>query len=140
MNTFSNQPSNLSPITRHLIRQAWKTVAQAKTATASQHAAYCLLLGKDLNKAFTPLKRESRIKGYALGNPYFSRDEAHKIVDEGFLQAFKPWENLLKDHPKTQGWKQAYEGGFAAIQKTIEKNAQASQLDAVMTPNKAVVA
>lgn len=119
MNTIQN-PIVLSPAARHLIKEAWKVIAREKKGTASQNAAYHLLLGHDLDRAFTPLKRESKIKGYANGNPYMARDLAKFQVENGSPSALSPWAELLKSIPRSTSWSKSYEGGLEQWRLAIE--------------------
>lgn len=95
---------------KHVIKQSWKTYIKSNPTTASQMAAYRLLRGLDLEPAFSPLTRASKIQGYAGGNPYQARDEAISDLKVGIKSAFKPWAELLKGLPTkfdtmyTDGW------------------------------------
>lgn len=95
------------------IRAAWKTAARAKTATAAQHAAYTLLRGASLAKAFTPISRPNKIQSNG-NNPHAGRDAALRAATSGHCAAWEPWASLLKDVPRNRGgW--AYEGAHPLL-------------------------
>lgn len=77
---------------KKLIKALW--VKHHKIATASQHAVYLLLMGKDIKKSFSPLKKESKIMG-VHGNVYINRDKALMCVKNREVHSFFPFKELL---------------------------------------------
>lgn len=60
------------------LRATWKALAQAKTLSASDMAAYALLRGKDLRKAFSPITNPNKLaNGQAAGQ---GLDQAYATV------------------------------------------------------------
>lgn len=95
------------------VRAAWKSAANTKTATAAQHAAYALLRGASLDKAFSPIRNPAKITSNG-NNPHAGRDAAVRAATSGTLTAWAPWAELLKDVPHNRGgW--AYEGAHSLL-------------------------
>lgn len=90
------------------IRARWKVAANARAATAAQHAAFTLLMGRDLNRAFAPIRNANKIVSNG-NNPHFARDNALAIVERGRVEAFAPWADLLQGVALSK-YGTAYEG------------------------------
>jgi hypothetical protein len=83
---------------RRALHAAWRTAANAKTTTAAQHAAWTLMRGGDIDKAFSPLVHPGKIAS-ASNNPWQARDLAVRAARAGSVHAFAPWADMLKDVP-----------------------------------------
>jgi hypothetical protein len=83
---------------RRALHDAWRAAAHAKTTTAAQHAAWTLLRGGDIDRAFSPLVNPNKVAA-ASNNPWAARDQALKAARSGAMHAFAPWADLLKDAP-----------------------------------------
>lgn len=95
------------------IRSAWKTVARAKEATASQHAAYTLLRGASLEKAFTPIRNPAKITSNG-NSPTWHRDHAVRAALRGDRSALAPWAALLQDAASSKNGRH-YEGAHPLL-------------------------
>lgn len=95
------------------IRARWKLAANARTVTAAQHAAFTLLMGRSLERAFTPIRHPQKIVSNG-NNPSFARDNALAMVERGRVEAFAPWADLLRDVPLSK-YGTAYEGSHEIL-------------------------
>lgn len=96
------QTPSITPETPSLdwpaVRQAWKTAARARTASVTAHAAYALLRGQDLTKAFTPIRRPEKITSNG-NDPYFALNRALRQLAHPRPEALRPWSDLLSTAP-----------------------------------------
>lgn len=83
-------------------RACWKAHLAGHHATAAQHAAYTLLRGKSLDRAFSPLRRPSKIRGSG-GVADRARREAERAARALSVRAFAPFASLLEDVPVKAG-------------------------------------
>lgn len=94
---------------RRALHDAWRAASHAKTTTAAQHAAWTLMRGKDIDRAFSPLVHPGKIAS-ASNNPWQARDAALRAARAGAVHAFAPWAGLLKDTPVEWGCYKITEG------------------------------
>ena len=87
---------------RHAIKQAWKEHAKTRTATAAQHAALGLLLGRDLNRMFTPITNSIKLAHGAYAHE--GRDTAIAYAVEGHEGTWAPFAALLEGAQKEEKW------------------------------------
>lgn len=95
----------IDPSTR-LARQAWRTHARSRTATAAQHAAFGLLLDRDLAAMFTPVSNATKLANGA--RPHAARDEAIATALSGLVHAWAPWAHMLETAHVQEKWGRKY--------------------------------
>lgn len=102
INTAATLPHSPEAILRGRIRAVWRIHAAKRNATAAQHAAYALLLGMPLEKAFTPITNAKKLANGMDANQ--GRDIAVSAALAGSLSTWSPFESLLEEAKLKEKW------------------------------------
>lgn len=89
-----------------LARQAWRQHANTRTATAAQHAAFGLLLGRNIDAMFTPIRNATKLANG--GHPNEGRDTAIAMALSGDAKVWAPWAHLLESATLQEKWGRKY--------------------------------
>lgn len=86
----------------------WKNLSNEKKATVEHHAMYCILFGKDIKKAFSPISNQNKIVSNA-NDPYFALRNALEKIKNFSVSAFEPWQSFYsKDIDREKYSKSCY--------------------------------
>jgi len=74
----------------------WKELSKSKKATIEDHVIYHLILGKSLDKSFTPITNENKITSNAC-DPHFALRNALRRLVSLQVSYFAHWNDLIPD-------------------------------------------
>lgn len=72
----------------------WKDLSKSKKATVEHHVIYTLLLGKSIEKAFTPITNENKITSNSC-DPHCALRNALRNILTLNVEIFTPWESII---------------------------------------------
>lgn len=101
-----NSTCDQQALLRGRIKQAWRVHASTRTGTAAQHAARALLLGRPLDRAFTPITNVVKLANGM--DPHHGRNQALLQAVSGEASVWQPFAHLLEGATIKEQWGRRY--------------------------------